>query len=113
MAFERFTEIGQSFKPKISIWANGGQIGFNQGAMKKYKLENYQYAILFFDKENKRIGIRFTNDENEEGANKFNHVRGVISGKAFLDCYGIDYSKTNRYDVAFDQEDDLYIINLE
>jgi len=113
MAFERFTQIGQSFKPKISIWANGGQIGFNQGSMKRYRLEKYQYAIIFFDKENKRVGIKFTNDENEEGAIKFNPQRGVISGKAFLDYYSIDYSKTKNYDVVFDQENDLYIINLE
>ncbi len=113
MPFEKFTQAGQSFKPKMSIWGNGGQIGFNQGAMKKFKLDIYKYAILFFDRENKRIGIKFTNDEKEEGINKFNAKRGVIPGKAFMDYYGVDYSKTKPYDVVFDEENELYIVNLE
>jgi hypothetical protein len=115
MAFEKFTQTGQRFKPKISIW-EGGQIGFNQGAMKRYKLDNFQYAILFFDREENRIGIKFTNTEKEEGVIKFNHRKtgGVISGKAFLDFYDIDYTKTKKnLDVVFDEANDLYVINLE
>jgi hypothetical protein len=115
MAFEKFTQTGQRFKPKISIW-EGGQIGFNQGAMKRFNLDNFQYAVLYFDREKNRIGIKFMNDEKEEGSIKFNHRKtgGVISGKAFLDFYGIDYSKTRKnLDVVFDKENELYVINLE
>jgi hypothetical protein len=115
MAFQRFTQTGQRFKPKISIW-DGGQIGFNQGAMKRFNLHNFQYAILYFDQDKNRIGIKFTNEEKEEGSLKFNHRKtgGVISGKAFLDFYGIDYSKTRKnLDVVFDDENELYVITLE
>ncbi len=115
MAFVKFTQTGQRFRPKISIW-EGGQIGFNQGAMKRFGLDNFQYAILFFDQEKNRIGIKFTNEDKEEGIIKFNHRKtgGVISGKAFLDFYGIDYSKTiKNLDLVFDTENELYVINLE
>lgn len=115
MAFEKFTQTGHRFKPKISIWGKGGQIGFNQGAISRYNLGSYRYAILFFDRENKRIGLRFTNDENEEGIIKFNTRKtgGVIPGKAFMDYYGIDYSKTKKFDMVFDEENEMYIVNLE
>lgn len=114
MAFERFTQTGQRFKPKISIWGKGGQIGFNQGAINRYNLGSYQYAILFFDRENNKIGIKFTNDNKEEGVIKFKirATGGVIAGKAFMDCYGIDYSKTKNFDMIFDEENGLYVINL-
>ncbi|MHB8066814.1 MAG: hypothetical protein ACYDIC_02825 [Desulfobaccales bacterium] len=115
MSFERFTQTGQRFKPKLSIWGKGGQIGFNKGAMNRFSFDNFRYAILFFDRENRRLGIKFTNDEKEEGIIKFNPRKtgAVIAGKAFLEYYNIDYSKTKTYDVVFDQENDLYIVNLE
>lgn len=114
MAFERFTQTGQRFKPKVSIWGKGGQIGFNQGAVNRYGLGNYRHAILFYDRENNRIGIKFTNDEKEEGVLKFKPraTGAVIAGKAFMDYYGIDYTKTKNYDVVFDEENELYIVNL-
>jgi hypothetical protein len=115
MPFEKFTQTRHRFKPKLSIWGKGGQIAFNQGAIDRYNLRNYQYAILFFDREKNRMGIKFTNNENEEGAIKFKirTTGGVIPGKAFLDYYGIDYSETKNYDVEFDKENDLYIVNLK
>ena len=115
MSFEKFTQTGQRFKPKLSIWGKGGQIGFNQGAVKRFNFATYRYAILFFDREKKRIGIKFTNDEKEEGIIKFNirKTGGVIPGKSFMDYYGIDYSKTKNYDVVFDDENQLYIVDLE
>jgi hypothetical protein len=115
MPFEKFTQTGQRFNPKISIW-EGGQIGFNQGAITRYNLENYKFAILFFDRENKRIGIKFTNNEKEEGIIKFNQRKtgGVISGKAFLDYYDINYSQTiKNLDIFFDKENEIYVVNLE
>jgi hypothetical protein len=114
MPFERFTQTGQRFKPKISIWSKGGQMGLNQGAIVKYNLDNYRYAILFFDREIKRIGIKFTNEENEEGVINFKTRKtgGVIPAKSFLDFFGIDYSETRKYDLIFDEKSKLYIVDL-
>jgi len=114
MAFERFTRTGRGYKPKVSIWSRG-QIGFNQGAVERFELKNYKYAILFIDAETSRIGIKFTNDENEEGITKLTKRAGGISfsARAFLDFNDIDYSKTTRYNVDYDKEDELYIIQLD
>jgi hypothetical protein len=110
MAFERFTKTGsRGYAPKVSIWTRG-QIGFNQGAVERYNLNNFNYAILFYDKEERQIGIKFTNDPAEEGANKI--IKGktsiFISTKAFLDYYNIAHVKTVKYDFEYNGETDLY-----
>ena len=110
MAFERFTKTGsRGYTPKASIWTRG-QIGFNQGAVERYNLKEFEYAILFFDKEEGRIGVKFTNDPTEEGTNKI--IKGkssiFISTKAFLDYYNIAHAKTIKYDFEYNGETDLY-----
>jgi hypothetical protein len=116
MAFQRFTRTGtRGYTPKASIWSRG-QIGFNQGAAKKLKLGDYEYAILFYDADTRKIGINFTNDESEEGATKLSkRVAGgaSISAKAFLDFYGIEHPETKKYDIDFDEDNKLYVIQLE
>jgi len=114
MAFEKFTKIrSRGYFPKVSIWGKG-QLGFNQGAVGKYGLENFEYAILFYDKENHKIGVRFTK-EKEEGATKLIKRPGSglsFSAKAFLDFYAIDYlSKTIKYNIHYDKENKLYILD--
>jgi hypothetical protein len=116
MAFEKFTKTGARIgTPKISIWSSG-QIGLNQGAIKRYELDNYRYVILFYDKDNKKIGIKFINDKNEEGAIKiiFRKVGGLsFSGVSFLHYYGIDFSNTRKFDLEHDEKNDLYVFSME
>lgn len=114
MAFEKFTKTGQRFKPKVSIWSRG-QIGISQGALERFKLHDYNYVILFYDRDNKIIGFKFTNEESEDGAIKLSvrNTGGVISGRAFLEYYGIDYSKTKQYDMIYDEGNELYVISLD
>lgn len=111
MAFEKFTKTGRAFKPKASIWSRG-QIGFNQGAVERFSLERFDYVVLFYDKEEKRIGFQFTNDKDGEGINKLNVKKtgAVVSGKAFLDYYEINHDKTKNYDLR--REEDLFVIDL-
>ena len=113
MAFERFTKTkSRGYRPKVSIWSRG-QIGFNQGFISRYNVEDYKFIVLFYDKEDKKIGFRFTK-EDEEGCIKFSIKKTgmVVSARAFLDYYNIDYSETRKYDVSYDEGDDLYVINL-
>jgi len=113
MTFERFTKIrGRGYTPKASIWGKG-QIGFNKGATERYNLDNFEYAVLFYDKENQKIGVRFTN-KKEDGIVKIVKRTGSglsLSAKAFLDFYNIDYSKKTKYNLIYDNENDLYILN--
>ncbi len=111
MGFERFTKLGRSSLPKISIWSRG-QIGFSVGAVNRFKLAQFNYVVFLFDAEMNRIGFLFATDKNEAGAIKLNkRTTGVMVGaKAFLDFYNIDYSETRQYTLK--QEQELYVVSL-
>jgi len=113
MGFERFTETGRSFKTRLSIRSNG-QIGFTQGAIHRFKMQDFKYAVLFYDKDKPAIGIRLTNDEAEEGRCKL-QVRpesATISAKSFLDYYGINHQKTRSYGAIWDDENTMITASL-
>ena len=112
MGFEKFTQTGRSFTPKVSIWSRG-QIGFNNGAVKRFKLEKFKYVVFFYDKETNRIGIRPI-DTVEDGAVKLNQkaTGATVGAKAFLDFYDIDYEETRQYSVQEDKGNDLLVIDL-
>jgi hypothetical protein len=113
MGFERFTESGRSFKTRVSIRANG-QIGLSHGAVAKFGLGRYQYAVLFYDKETKQIGIQPTNSAEESGAYKLN-IKGsgaAISALAFMDYCGIDHGQARRHSAHWDEQRGMVIIDL-
>jgi len=115
MAFKRFTKTrSRSFVPKVGIWSRG-QIGFNKGAVEKYKLEDYNYVVLFFDDEERKIGIKLTNDPKEEGAAKVIKRQNAVSfsANAFLNTFEIDHEKTRKYDLDFNKEEGMFIIQLD
>jgi hypothetical protein len=111
MAWERFTQTGRGFQPKASIW-RGGQIGFNQGAVKRMKLREYDYAILLYDPDTGRIGVRLTNDEAEAGAVKIlgRGTGAFVSAKAFLDFYEVLYPQDVKMDISYDETNELYVL---
>lgn len=114
MAFQRFTKTrSRGYSPKASIWSRG-QIGFNQGAVEKFKIAEFDYAILFYDPDTQKIGISFTNNEKEEGATKISQraTGASISARAFLDFYEIEHSKTKKYDIEYEEKDNLYVMQL-
>jgi len=45
-------KLEQGFCTKASIWSRG-QIGFNQSAVAKFEINNFDYVVLFYDKESK------------------------------------------------------------
>jgi hypothetical protein len=116
MAFERYTKTNLRLgEPKISIWSRG-QIGFNSTAIVKYKLKDFDYAVLFFDKDTKTIGVKLTNDKREPGAMKLVKRKSggfSFSAQGFLKYYNIDYGETKKYDLTYDESEKLYIFQLE
>lgn len=116
MPFEKFTDIRKRIDtPKASIWSRG-QIGFNQSAVEGYKIDNFKYVVLFYDRDTKRIGIEFTNDEKSKGAIKLvirKAAGASFSARAFLKNYRIDFKETHRYDLTYDEMNKLYVIDLK
>lgn len=113
MAFQRFIRTVRSFAPKVSIWSRG-QIGFNTGATQKFSLNRFEYAVLFYDDEAKKIGIHLTNDAAEDGATKITkRPSGIsISAKAFMQFYDLLPNQNETYDVVYSEDEDMYIVPL-
>ena len=113
MSFERFTEVGRGYKPKVSI-TKSGLIGFNQGAVKHFKLDQYDWAILYYDKDGGRIGIELINDEHEDGVCKLRKRESGadVSARSFFEYYRINYETTKRYDATWDDIENKIIVKI-
>jgi hypothetical protein len=113
MGFERFTDVGRVFRPRASIRSNG-QIGFNHGSVKRFDLQKYSHVILFYDKDNKKVGIKLTSDKTEPGASTLitRSGNGTVSARAFLEYYHLLPKITNQYDIEWDEENKLLVVDV-
>ena len=108
MNIEWFTETAtRGFQPKISVRPRG-QIGFNRGAVWKFKLQDFKYAVLGFDRNSKTIAIKPTNDSEQKGVVKLGVKKSgtdaTISAKSFFDYYEIPREKTLRLNAEWNDE---------
>ena len=121
LKLERFEMVGSSFSAKVSI-RNNGQIGISQGALKKMGISNDGHrVVLFFDAEARVMGIRPTTNEKDTGAIAV-HLRPAgndgsltahISGKSFLECYGIPYAgKSRSFEPVWSDEHKMFLVDL-
>lgn len=113
MAFKRFVETGRGTKPMVSIWKRG-QIGFNSLAVQKYKLDQFTHVIFFYDDEQQKIGLRFTNNSEEEGVVKLNVRKNnvVVNAGRFLEMKDISYNPGTKFNLAYDEKEDLYVVDI-
>ena len=113
MSFEKFTETARSYRAKVSIRSNG-TVGLNGGAVNKFDLEEYDWAVLFFDKERQLIGIKPTKNEKDEGTHKINRGKtgAWVAARRFLDYYEIGTTKTKRFDAAWDDKEKMIVVQI-
>lgn len=122
--FERFESFGSSFSPKVSI-RNNGQIGISQGALRKMGIAGEgHFLVLFYDANARVIGIKPVASKEEPGAipvhvrpatkdGKPGSVTAHISGRSFLECYGIEYKdRTRTYVPEWSDDDEMFIVDL-
>lgn len=112
--FETFTEVGKSFRPKISI-RKSGQVGFNTGAIERFGLERYDNVVMLYNMEEGKIAFRFVENDKEPGAMKFMKRKGnyFISARSFMEKYNISYEKSISFDVEWIENPKIAIINLK
>jgi hypothetical protein len=113
MGFEKFTETARSYRAKISLRANG-TIGLNGGAVNKFNLDKFDWAVLYFDRDRKLIGIKPTTSEKEEGTHKINKGKtgAWIAARRFLDFYETGTEKTKRFDAAWDDKEKMITVQV-
>ena len=114
MPRQRFTQVGRSYRPTISI-TKQGIISINKGAYHRFDLGKYDYAVLFFDPDISEVGIMLLTEPTEEGVAKIRHRQSGsgadISAKGFLDYCEITYEdETRRYKPEIDEENGNPII---
>ncbi len=114
MAFVKFTDVGKSFVARASISTNG-MISFTDGARKKFKIDDYKFCVLYFDKEDGRVGIELINDESEEGAIKlrFRQTGADVGAKSFLSCFNIVPSVTIMVNTEEGKKENWVILDLK
>jgi len=114
MAFVKFTETGKSFTPKVSI-SNRGMIGFNQGAKNRFELDKYTVCILYYDKDEQKVGFEFSTDEQTEGAIRLRHreIGADIGAKSFLAYFDIVPEATMLYQAKAGEKPGWLVVDLK
>jgi hypothetical protein len=121
--FEKFTKVGSSFAPMVSLRKQGA-IGLSQGALNRFGLaEGDWYVVLYFDRTAKILGIQPTQNAAEEGAVKLIKRRAVgkhgkasisssISAKSFFEYYGLPMAETRTFLASQDDQAKMIIVDL-
>jgi hypothetical protein len=103
MAFERAT-----IRPS-------GLISFDAAAVEAFGLNSASYAVLYFDKTKKMVGVQITKNEGDDGALKLSRRRRSVSLKSpqFFDLYGLAFEEAQRFDVGLDPDSNMLTISLK
>ncbi|MBI4050575.1 MAG: hypothetical protein HY396_01215 [Candidatus Doudnabacteria bacterium] len=117
--FEKFKAIpGARIGSYYAGITQNGTITFYTGFYQQEALSAYKSAALWFDKQEKLIGVSFSK-EHEEGNLKLHHSKAgknaSIAASSFFKYYGLDVSNlTGRYKptmITSDDGNDIFTIN--
>jgi len=120
-AFQRFESFGARMTPRVSIRGNG-QIGLSAGALRMFGIDgSNKKVVLYYDAEAKLVAFKPTDDPAEEFAvpvlvrklgRQDGTLYGQVSGRSFLERFGIPHDKTRAFDPYRDKESGYFVINL-
>lgn len=112
--FKKYIHRGRSYTPKVTIRRNG-VLAFNSGAVHKYDLDVFKYAILYISDDRNRVAVKFTNSEKESGILQIQSRPGnfQISARTFFGLYDIDWSENYNYDFIWNDTDKTAIFRVK
>ena len=111
--FEKFTDTGTSYSARATI-RRTGQIGFNSGAVNRYGIHDYAYAILYFDTKRRVVGIGLETGKSEGAIEiRKSNTNTYIRARNFCDRYGMDYTESHRYELKQDPESKFLYFELD
>lgn len=113
MAFLKHVVTRKSYTPRISLSSNGF-LGLSDAAVRKYRLQDYKYIVMYYDPDRNVAAIEPINDENAEGAMKLRHRdQGAnVSARSFLENFEIVIPATTSYALDKDRETGYLIFDL-
>lgn len=94
--FKKFENTNQRFEDRISVTGTNS-FGFPTKFYQDNHLDQYKYAAIFYDADNKAVGINFNNDENDK--HKFSLLKSKkgyganVIATSFFKSYNIDAKK--------------------
>jgi hypothetical protein len=114
MAFEQVKKAGQgggSTEPMLSLRKSGG-IGINSAAMEEH-IPDAEYAELYFDEDNNKIGVKPVDEESED-IFKINQTEssGGITPTNFMKRHDLIPEVTTRYEVSWDDDEEMLVADL-
>ncbi len=115
MAFEKFIPPQTSgVRPRATIRPSG-LISFDAASVEAFGLNSVSFAVLFFDKTRKIVGIQMTDKAGDDGALKLSRRRRSVSLKApqFFDLYGLSFDEAQRFDVGQNPTTKMLTISLK
>ncbi len=113
MPFVKFTGPKKKYAARMSI-SPDGVIGFSDGTIQRYHLDEYTHCFLYFDPDTRRVGVEPTRDQNAPGARRFQHRANgsSVTSKSFLEFFNLRISQTTVYAVDKDDETGFLVIDL-
>jgi hypothetical protein len=124
LKLEKFTRVGGSFSPTVSV-RKDGSLGLSQGALNRFNLQDDDwYAVLYYDRNIRIIGIQPTKDSSAEGAIKIikrksksvitgkESVSAAIAARAFFQYYNISLAESKSYSGKWDEQQQMILVNL-
>lgn len=118
--FEKFKNKNVRLEERITI-TKSNSIGYPSKFYQDNNIKQYKYAVLYYDKEQKVIGIHFTNDEQEKNRFSILHSKkgygGSIIIRSFLKTYDIDpkayHGRYNWKKYNSEATGELFVIDLK
>ncbi len=117
--FKKFEKKNIRQESRITI-TKSNQIGFPTKFYQDNRIKEFRYVVLFWDQQNKAIGIYFSNDEKEQNKFSIMHSKkygGSIIARSFFKTHNInpeiyhgryDWEKHNLEGVG-----EIFVINLK
>ena len=113
MPFIKYTERGRSYAPKASI-SRSGMLSFSEGARRRFDMDKYSHCVLYYDPEDRKVGLQLTNDADAEGARKLRlRTTGAdVAAKSCVDYFDLMIGGTTSYSVDLDVSTGYVTIDL-
>ena len=115
MAFEKFVPPqAAGTRPRATIRPSG-LISFDAASVAAFGLESAKFAVLFFDKTRKIIGVKISQKNDEEGSLQMSRRRRSVSLKSpqFFHQYGLSVDESQRFEVTRDPGDGMLLISVK
>ena len=120
MVWLKFTNVNKRREERLTV-TRSGALGFPSQFYIDNSVQDYKYVVLYFDKDQMKIGVKFSSDDNEKDKISIIHSKtgngGYIQARNFFKSYKLDpgiyvgrYEYLKETDTTIGQ---LLVINLK